>query len=534
MSKYSPILKKVWDSLASKKTIQQILKYETFVFEMARQSWQQIDAFTETEGFYMQWFDTPDQLLNDKKISQTPFGTILHNFLSSLIQGKSQHQNCINRQLAPYKHALIKQILLYKYNQNSFSQPDSLLEKVRAYLDNPFYEVPIFAAAHRDKIDDNVLPLQLDYLGNTFNQKCLDLWHTLGIHSQERANDTFLLAEWLLHPDIVKIWQLTDKDIYQQELSSVGEPEAIYLAQKATPPRPQFPHNQILYGVAGTGKTYHARKLALEISQNADCIEFVTFHPSFFYEDFIEGIKPIIQANGLAYQVRDGIFKRCCQRAQANPDQNHVLIIDEINRGNIPQIFGELITLLESDKRSGAAQSIDLQLPYSQTRLSVPPNLYIIGTMNTSDKSIMQLDLALRRRFIFKELRPQIELLTQHIEGIEIAALLAAINARLELLLDKDHLIGHAYLLDVATLHDLRQVFEYQLLPLLEEYFLGDWSKIQYVVGEAFVERTDALQSPFAGRLVEDAVIAKKQYRPRVFDADFPHVRDFQQIYASY
>lgn len=167
----------------------------------------------------------------------------------------------------------------------------------------------------------------------------------------------------------------------------------------------------------------------------------------------------------------------------------HVLIIDEINRGNIANIFGELITLVEGDKRMGMPEALVATLPYSKRELSVPPNLYIIGTMNTADRSVEALDTALRRRFEFEEVGPKIELLpAQTKEGIEVQKMLGKINSRIERLLDKDHCIGHSYLMKVEDLEGLKAAFSRQVIPLLEEYFYGDMAKIGMVLGSAFVK----------------------------------------------
>jgi len=170
----------------------------------------------------------------------------------------------------------------------------------------------------------------------------------------------------------------------------------------------------------------------------------------------------------------------------------YVLIIDEINRGNIAAILGELITLLEEDKRGGQEESLDVTLPYSKSKFSVSPNLYIIGTMNTADRSVEALDTALRRRFSFQEIAPKPELLSEYnIEGIALQPLLTTINRRIRKLLDKDHMIGHADFIKLsktdASLDDLRNIFHNKLLPLLQEYFYGNFGKIQLVLGKAFI-----------------------------------------------
>ncbi len=165
-----------------------------------------------------------------------------------------------------------------------------------------------------------------------------------------------------------------------------------------------------------------------------------------------------------------------------------VLIIDEINRGNVSRVLGELITLIEPSKRAGNAEALEVILPYSKERFSVPANLYLIGTMNTADRSLAGLDLALRRRFSFREMPPRPELLDAvEISGINVGTLLRVLNERIELLLDRDHCIGHAYfmsLVDAPTIDELGEVFRSKLIPLLQEYFFEDWQRIQWVLND--------------------------------------------------
>ena len=163
----------------------------------------------------------------------------------------------------------------------------------------------------------------------------------------------------------------------------------------------------------------------------------------------------------------------------------HVLIIDEINRGNISRILGELITLIEPSKRSGNPEAIEVTLPYSKTPFSVPNNLYIIGTMNTADRSLALMDTALRRRFDFIEMMPQSNLVTDSLDGVNVRQMLNVMNQRIEALYDREHTLGHAFLMNMITLDDLRQAFKNKILPLLEEYFYDDWQKIRWVLGDA-------------------------------------------------
>ncbi|MFD2514188.1 AAA family ATPase [Pontibacter locisalis] len=175
---------------------------------------------------------------------------------------------------------------------------------------------------------------------------------------------------------------------------------------------------------------------------------------------------------------------------QTKQKKDCVLIIDEINRGNVSQIFGELITLIEEDKRLGKNEQLEITLPYSKEKFGVPANLYIIGTMNTADRSVEALDTALRRRFNFVEMPPKYDLeeLQKEVEGFKLADILRKVNRRIEKLLGKDNLIGHSYFLCVKDAGDLRAAFQNKIIPLLQEYFYGDYGKIGLVLGEGFFE----------------------------------------------
>ncbi|WP_144665854.1 McrB family protein [Campylobacter jejuni] len=372
-----------------------------------------------------------------------------------------------------------------------------------------------------------------------------------------------------------------------------------------------IPLNQILYGPPGTGKTYHTIDKALEIlGENLESrdekkakfdeyvkngqIVFTTFHQSYGYEEFVEGIKPRIDSEEnskeIKYEIKDGIFKELCEKALENRDsiknfnfyidklkekakiddnnpekyfelpntkysiqyrngktfrikfddmsKNHkdypvsidnieklyktsnideiynsvyvrailnylksqgledykekdektnlpyIIIIDEINRGNVSKIFGELITLIEPSKRIGEKEELKVILPYSKKEFGVPKNVYIIGTMNTADRSITSLDTALRRRFEFIEMMPDVSKLSMDCEGINLQELLKAINTRIEYLLDREKTIGHAFFIGVENLNDLKSIFQNKIIPLLQEYFYNDYALINAVLND--------------------------------------------------
>lgn len=265
--------------------------------------------------------------------------------------------------------------------------------------------------------------------------------------------------------------------------------------------------------------------------------EFTTFHQSYSYEDFVEGIKPVMSeedTEALAYEIKPGIFKLMAQRALNDPTHDYALLIDEINRGNVASIFGELITLIEDDKRLGASNELRARLPYSRDEFVVPKNLYIIGAMNTADRSVEALNTALRRRFTFIAIPPQPELIQQPTDlDVDLRKLLGVINTRIEKLLDKDHCIGHSYFMSIAAnsdpLADLRSVFATKILPLLEEYFYGDPAKIGMVLGERFVTRKDDAVEWAAGDWGMDEFEERRVYAlrdPMIMKGD-----DFRAVY---
>ena len=262
----------------------------------------------------------------------------------------------------------------------------------------------------------------------------------------------------------------------------------------------------ILYGPPGTGKTYWAVRTARELAarrnygQGADrlsedelsrYVRYCCFHPDYGYENFIEGYWPKESDGKISFALRDGIFKALCQDARKEPRKSFFLVVDEINRGDIPRIFGELLTLLEKDKRD-----VQLILPVSREAFSVPPNLCLIGTMNTADRSIALLDTALRRRFGFIELMPDTSLLKDAtVRGIPIGLWLKSLNGKIRKELGQDGRnlqIGHSYLMaggrPVQKLSEFGEIVQRDIIPLLEEYCYEDYAMLCQLLGNEIID----------------------------------------------
>jgi 5-methylcytosine-specific restriction protein B len=252
---------------------------------------------------------------------------------------------------------------------------------------------------------------------------------------------------------------------------------------------------------------------------------FVTFHQSYGYEEFVEGLRPVLNAEseGLFYEIRNGAFRDLCERARKDSNHRYAMVIDEINRGNISKIFGELITLIEPDKRAptdGSQPRLEVKLAYSGDLFSVPANIDIIGTMNTADRSLALVDTALRRRFEFVPFWPEtgkgtpLSGLVVSKDGldIDVRGMLDRMNRRIEALYDRDHTIGHAYftpLRDIspeARFEVFRNIFQQKILPLLEEFFFEDWQKIRLVLGDN--QKPEDAQFIIVGKDSEEGLIA--------------------------
>ena len=409
----------------------------------------------------------------------------------------------------------------------------------------PVKEAKVMSGPRRGEFDS--VPDEIEFLkkGKEWIQEVAKNFYVLPAQNQKLAQ--FSIDPETLHKDIGSyrtVEEVTNALIDQSFLDSIGIKRIIHTNEKLdiptvlhfnfesqtvsvppispkTEPNTNFATNLIYFGPPGTGKTYISVEKAVEICVSRDeftslaydrekiknkyqelvqekQIEFVTFHQSFSYEEFVEGLRPTTNVNGetsrnqsggFELKTHDGIFKEICNRAIDNPDNKYVLIIDEINRANISKVFGELITLLEPDKRLGTQNAIQVILPYSNKKFGIPPNLHIIGTMNTADRSIALLDTALRRRFKFVELMPDMAKISENVEGLGLRKLVSKINVRIETLYDREHQIGHAKFINCDTLNSVGDAFRNYVIPLLAEYFFEDRAKIAEVLEDQTISR---------------------------------------------
>ncbi len=312
---------------------------------------------------------------------------------------------------------------------------------------------------------------------------------------------SFYIGEFKNFVDkLLEKYDLTDKYIlseekFQKNLERINEFKAIATQEQFLDLEDKVSkiQNIILYGAPGVGKTYNYKKLIALLDENSSIdkifsiiqnneevafnevekerVAFLTFHQSYSYEDFIEGFRP--NEHGVI-KLQNGIFKEFCKKAKQNPTKNYYFVIDEINRGNISKIFGELITLIEEDKR----EVLEVVLPYSKEPFSIPKNVYIIATLNSTDKSIALIDIALRRRFIFLKMQPNEALVTNE----KAKEMMHNINEFIKEHLSEDFLIGHSYFMNIEDDKELSFVLKYKIVPLLEEYFYSDKEKLEEIV----------------------------------------------------
>lgn len=402
----------------------------------------------------------------------------------------------------------VAQLVCYHQEKQLAELSPNMQHAIR-YLETPNQYTAILSERQRKNIAEELL--HQTYQKEKFDQQLLDFFSSFEIKTSHKLNHNYLISSILYHPEVTSLWK-KDLDYSVQESYYPDELYEAEIPYQLFPSREEVPLNQILYGPPGTGKTYLSIRIAISIVEglplddilqepnnsinsrleyysDQEQIALVSFHQAMSYEDFVEGIKPINLNGSISYQLENGLFKQLAINANKYPNKPYVLIIDEINRGQVAAIFGELITLLEADKRADAPNALSTILPYSKERFTVPQNLYIIGSMNTADRGIEALDIALRRRFHFKEIPPQAQLLSKDMMGINLSKLLETINARIGKLLSTQQAIGHAYFLDIQNIDQLNQCFEYKIIPLLLEYFYQDLAKVGLVLGKAFVKQ---------------------------------------------
>ena len=461
-----------------------------------------------------------------------------------------------------YKEAYLKVKNGEKYEIDwRTSRKNGVEEKTEIFLIKLGDEEPKGIIAHGHVTEEPYLEGERYYVNVEFD-KILD-YENEEILKQEDLMLKFPEQKWspqasgieikeTILPELKEMWsKLINREENSKTSNGGDEKETM---------KKEFDKNVIFYGPPGTGKTYTTAKRAVAICDNVaeedltdyaevmkkynelkkkNRIEFITFHQSYGYEEFIEGIKPIVSneddesdsenSQEIKYEIVDGIFKKFCdevRKAQDKENNEYVFIIDEINRGNISKIFGELITLIEPTKRSGKKECISTKLPYSKEEFTVPDNVYIIGTMNTADRSIALMDTALRRRFKFEEMLTDYHLLEDiFVEDkgtkVNIGAMLKVINERIEYLYDREHTIGHAVFLELKennNIDKLENIFKKSVIPLLQEYFYEDYDKIRIVLGdnakdedEQFISAVSIPEDVLEGN-IGDIDIPEKKY----------------------
>lgn len=312
-----------------------------------------------------------------------------------------------------------------------------------------------------------------------------------------------------------------DEVIDGEDVSEVITEEDIKKILPALPKRTRkaFELNSILYGAPGTGKTYATAKYALAITEGKpleyykdvpredimsrynqlvkdEQVVFTTFHQNYGYEDFIQGIRPDTSTQEMRFKTVDGVFKKIAEKAMDKPEKDFVIIIDEINRANISKVFGELITLIEDDKRWGEENAVSVTLPSGEI-FAVPNNLYIVGTMNSADKSISLIDTALRRRFDFVEFVPDLTL----ISDAKLNDVLKKLNEGIEKELNStDLLVGHSYFIN-KNVDDICNIMNRNIIPLLYEYFFDNKNKVEVQLKSALEGLDVEIVSNAMGRI---------------------------------
>jgi len=375
-----------------------------------------------------------------------------------------------------------KNLIVYKLTKDINRLSSDSVKNAILYIQNPKINLTQLSEKHREDTSKRLLKNEynpskyFEEIKNYFK----DVLNDINLNNDD--NIGLLLSKILYLDEFKNIWNVEKEEDLNINMNIISVKTK----------------NIMLYGAPGVGKTYNYKKLVALIEgqdfveneifdfiinnrddeilegsvdtlynlvKNEKRIEFVTFHQSYSYEDFIEGFRP--QENGIIDR-EDGIFKTLCEEADKDPSKNFYIVIDEINRGNISKIFGELITLIEEDKRG--KEEYRVKLPYSKKTFLVPSNLYIIATMNSTDKSIATIDIALRRRFTFLKMKPNLDL----VENQEAKKLMKNLNTHISKTINENYQLGHSYFMKIENENDLEFVKEYKIKPLLEEYFYGD------------------------------------------------------------